>query len=66
MQNAATVVQRRMFTIRFSEEELSRLEKVAKFYGLTQAGVLRMLLVREERQIEVAHPPAAPKPSRRK
>jgi len=48
---AAPVVQRRMFTIRFSEEELARLEKVARHYGLTSAGVLRMLLKREEGEI---------------
>jgi predicted DNA-binding protein len=46
MQTAA-VAQRQMFTIRFSEEEKARLDLLAKHYGLTAAGVLRMLLKRE-------------------
>jgi len=62
----APVVQRKMFTIRFSEDELARLELVAKHYGLTAAGVLRMLLKREEDAIRAAVPaPRASKPRKR-
>jgi hypothetical protein len=43
-----------MFTIRFSEEEFARLDLVAKHYGLTAAGALRMLLKREQDSIRGA------------
>jgi predicted DNA-binding protein len=67
MQNAAaTVVQRKMFTIRFSEEELARLDLVAKHYALTAAGVLRMLVKREADAISSRTAPVAPaKPRKR-
>lgn len=51
-----------MFTIRFSDEELARLEKVATHYGLTSAGVLRMLLKREENAIDRDAAPSLKKP----
>jgi predicted DNA-binding protein len=55
------VVARKMFTIRFNEEELERLDLVAKHYALTSAGVLRMLVKREADAIAAA----APKPRRK-
>jgi hypothetical protein len=57
MQNA-DVVQRKMFTIRFSDEESERLALVAKHYALTSAGVLRMLVKREADAIGTAAPAA--------
>lgn len=60
------VPERKMFTVRFSVEELARLEKVAAHYGLTSAGVLRMLLKREEDALaKRTEPPAAAKPRKR-
>jgi hypothetical protein len=38
----------RMFTMRLNEEEATRLDKLATHYGLNAAGVIRMLLKREE------------------
>jgi hypothetical protein len=66
MQNV-DVVQRKMFTIRFSEEESERLALVAKHYALTAAGVLRMLVKREADSIGAQHkkPDASPKPRRK-
>lgn len=40
-----------LFTIRMNEEETARLEAVAKHYGLTSAGVIRMLLKEKEREL---------------
>ena len=59
MSNVAAVVQRKMFPIRFSEEELARLDLVTKHYGLTAAGVLLLMLKREADAIAQAAP--APK-----
>jgi hypothetical protein len=52
MQNVA--MRERMFTMRLSEEESTRLDHVAAHYGLNGAGLLRMLLKREEDTIERA------------
>ncbi len=57
MQNAD--VQRKMFTIRFSDEESERLAVVAKHYALTAAGVVRMLVKREADAISAAKPAKA-------
>ena len=55
-----------MFTIRFNEEEIARLEKVAHHYGLTWAAAIRMLLRREEDAIDAAAAPRAPPSAERK
>jgi|HubBroStandDraft_5_1064220.scaffolds.fasta_scaffold196898_2 hypothetical protein len=60
MQTAA-VVQRKMFTIRFSEEESARLDAVAEHYALTAAGVLRMLVKREHDALSAKAPQPATK-----
>jgi hypothetical protein len=44
----------KMFTIRMSEEETARLEGLAKHYGLTAAGVIRMLVKRDSDNVEIA------------
>lgn len=40
-------VRAKTFNIRFSEEELARLDAVANHYALTAAGLIRMLVKRE-------------------
>jgi hypothetical protein len=57
------LVRAKTFNIRFSEEELSRLDLVAEHYALTAAGVIRMLVKREadgivERRPKLVAPPA--------
>ena len=54
------VVRAKTFNIRFSEEELARLDRVAEHYALTAAGVIRMLVKREADALPAAAPPAAP------
>ena len=43
----AAVMRERLFTMRMSEEESTRLEEVSKHYGLNAAGTIRMLVKRE-------------------
>ena len=50
----------RLFTMRMSEDEYVRLSRVAERYGLNSAGVIRMLLKREDDAI----PQPAVKPSK--
>ena len=71
MVQSADSMREKMFTMRFSEEESARLEYVASSYGLTAAGLFRMLLKREEtslRREEGNAPSLAPtkKPKPRK
>lgn len=47
----AEMVQRRMTTFRFSEDEYARLDAVAKHYALTASGVIRMLVKREHDEL---------------
>jgi hypothetical protein len=47
MQNVE--MRERMFTMRLSEDESHRLDRLAGHYGLNAAGLFRMLLKREER-----------------
>jgi predicted DNA binding CopG/RHH family protein len=54
----------RMFTMRLSEEESTRLDKLAAHYGLNAAGLIRMLLKKEERGL--ASELASPKPTKSK
>lgn len=51
MQNASAEMRERLFTMRVSEEEAARFDRVAKHYGLNVAGVVRMLMKREDDSI---------------
>ena len=46
----------RLFTMRMSDEEYSRMEEVSKHYGLNAAGVIRMLVKREYDSLGEARP----------
>jgi len=46
MQTVADV-REKLFTIRMNDDETARLEMLAEHFGLTAAGVVRMLLKRE-------------------
>jgi len=43
----AAAMRERLFTMRMSEEEASRLDAVSKHYALNAAGAIRMLVKRE-------------------
>lgn len=58
----AEVVREKTFNIRFSAEELARLDLVAKHYALTAAGVIRMLVKREADSIRPVPPPPSSRP----
>ena len=58
--HTAELVRAKTFNIRFSEEELARLDLVAQHYALTAAGVIRMLVKREADAIAPKAPPAPP------
>jgi len=63
----AELVRAKTFNIRFSEEELARLDAVAQHYALTAAGVIRMLVKREADAIAAkVPPPPASKPRAKK
>jgi predicted DNA-binding protein len=47
MRQDAAAMREKLFTMRMSDEESTRLDTVAKHYGLNAAGVLRMLVKRE-------------------
>jgi hypothetical protein len=63
MSQAAQAMREKLFTMRMSEEEASRLEAVAAHYALNAAGVIRMLVKREFDRVgaEAAPQPARPK-----
>jgi hypothetical protein len=42
------VARDRLFNMRLSEDESARLDRLAEHYGLNAAGVIRMLLKRED------------------
>lgn len=48
---AAETMRDRLFTMRMSTEEAERADRVAKHFGLNVAGVIRMLLKREDDSI---------------
>lgn len=54
------------FNIRFSEEEWARLEKLCAFHGVNAAAVLRMLMKKEERELDARDPGWAPTKTARK
>ena len=45
-------VREKLFTIRMNDEETERMEMLARHFGLSAAGVVRMLLKREADAIE--------------
>ena len=58
-------VRAKLFNVRFSDEEWARLEALCNHYGLNAAGLIRMLLKKEEREVfaarEAAPPPSSPR-----
>lgn len=62
MQNAE--MRERMFTMRLSEDESLRLDRIAGHYGLNAAGLIRMLLKKEERDLGATL--VTPKPTKPK
>ncbi|MEO7033684.1 MAG: hypothetical protein ABI548_07375 [Polyangiaceae bacterium] len=54
----------RLFTMRMSEEESSRLEEVSKYYALNAAGVIRMLVKREHDNLRTEATGFGPGPKR--
>lgn len=56
-----------MFTMRLSEEESARLDRVAAHYGLNAANLIRMLLTEKDREIaaETMTGPIERKPKKR-
>ncbi len=57
MQTGA-VARERLFNMRMSDDEWARLERLAAHYGLNAAGVIRMLLKREDDAVQGAAPAA--------
>jgi hypothetical protein len=47
----ANEMRERMFTMRLSAEESARLDALAEHYGLNAAGLIRMLLKKEQREL---------------
>ena len=64
-------VREKLFTIRMNDEETARLEMLAQHYGLSAAGVIRMLLKREADAVAAAKtavpspPPSRPRAKKR-
>ncbi len=48
MQNGESEARERLFTMRMSDEEAARFDRVAKHYALTVAATIRMLMKRED------------------
>ncbi len=65
MQTESMASREKLFTMRLSDEERERAERVAVHYGLNVAGVLRMLLKREDLAIPPAPPVTKAKKSKR-
>jgi hypothetical protein len=59
--NAGAMMRERMFTMRLSEDESRRLDRVAAHYGVNVANPIRMLLKREDDAIG-----GAPEPTKAK
>jgi hypothetical protein len=54
MTEAATSMREKLFTMRMSEDESWRLERVARHHGLNAAATVRMLIKREFDQVAAA------------
>jgi hypothetical protein len=54
-------VREKLFTMRMSAEEWERAEKLANHYGLTVAGLFRLLMKEKERAIATELAPRAAK-----
>ncbi len=65
--HTTTEMRERMFTMRLSEEESARLDRVAAHYGLNAANLIRMLLTEKDREIaaETMTGPIERKPKKR-
>jgi hypothetical protein len=50
----------KLFNIRFSEDDWSRIEKLCAFHGVSASSLLRMLLKNEERDVDARNPGWAP------
>jgi hypothetical protein len=66
MRETAANMREKLFTMRMSEEESSRLEIVARHYGLNAAGVIRMLIKREHDQVAREKSPTPPVVTKKK
>jgi hypothetical protein len=55
-----SVNREKLFNIRFSEDDWSRIEKLCAFHGVNAASLLRMLLKNEEQDIDARNPGWAP------
>jgi hypothetical protein len=49
-------VREHLFTMRMSDEEWGRVEKLCAFHGINAASLLRMLLKKEERALDANDP----------
>ncbi len=54
------VMREKQINIRLSKEEMARLEKVSRFYGLDAANLFRVLLRAAERHIDKGEPTLRP------
>lgn len=54
-------VREKLFTIRMTDEERERAERIARQYGLNVAGVIRMLLKREDDALQRTAPTVEPR-----
>jgi len=54
------VARDRLFNMRLSEDESARLDRIAAHYGLNAAGVIRMLLKREDDSLTSSKAPETP------
>lgn len=66
MQTGDTMGREKTFNIRFSEDEWARLEKLCAFHGINAAALLRMLMKKEERELDARDPGWAPTKAGRK
>lgn len=60
MQTQATMGRDKLFNVRFSDDEWARLEKLCAFHGINAASLIRMLLKKEERELDARDPVWAP------
>lgn len=60
------VMRAKLFNIRLSDEEWARVESLCEHYGLNAAGLFRMLLRKEEREVLDGDRSPAAKPSKPK
>ena len=62
--HTAPAMRERLFTMRMSNEEWERADRLASHYGLNLAGLIRMVLKERERDLGLTPPPSpAPLPT---